>query len=93
MKEEEMQVKAAAFDAVYAYLEAKQAESQHDADEFYAVKWLLKNPDKTLFEAPFDIAPFLSIGDNDWFSDDWDVSSNNEWGRFRAELDRMKEEE
>ena len=91
MNEEEMQLKAAAFDAVYAYLEAKQNESQHDADEFYAVKWLLKNPDKTLFDAPFDIAPFLSIGDDNWFVDDF--TNDNEWKRFQSELNRMKEEE
>lgn len=55
---EELKAKADAFDNIYAYLKSKAHMSQHDADEFYAVRWLMQNRGASLFDAPFDIASF-----------------------------------
>ena len=72
---EELKAKADAFDDIYAYLESKAHMSQHDADEFYAVRWLMQNRGASLFDAPFNIAsfdedPLLS----DFEDENWDMN-------------------
>lgn len=72
---EELKAKADAFDDIYAYLESKAHMSQHDADEFYAVRWLMQNRGASLFDAPFNIAsfeedPLLS----DFDDENWDMN-------------------
>jgi hypothetical protein len=72
---EELKAKADAFDDIYAYLKSKAHMSQHDADEFYAVRWLMQNRGASLFDAPFDIAsfeedPLLS----DFVDENWDLN-------------------
>ena len=73
---EELKAKADAFDDIYAYIwNQRLPQEPHDADELYAVRWLMQNRGASLFDAPFNIAsfdedPLLS----DFEDENWDMN-------------------